>query len=343
MKKPKVKEFYQIYKRKGENTIFIGVGPDKFAIDDPTSEMQSFLKELDGTKTLESLERTYQKAKEWVLDLERVGIIEDAAVQPHTVDPNFVDRWSRQINYFRLYETPELTGIDVQKKLASSRVVVVGTGAGGTTLLRFLNAVGIGTLEAVDFDEFEVSNLPTHATLDEDDVGLHKLKALEKHLLRQNSNLRFIPHNRKIQSDDELAELVKGADFFCAAFDRPRVEAARWSNAAALNTGVPMASIGATDKGARVGPIIYPGKTSCLECVGINDQIFLRSSERGALMGTTVAMLAGIMVNEIVKVITGYTESALLGRSLYINTGELSFSFTDHRQELSCRCANLMA
>ena len=337
MQRPALKEFLRVYKREGEDAVHIGVGPDKVAIDEPTREMEDFLRALDGTRTEDELAARFPDAREWLADLNAAGVLEDRAAGPGPDDP-LVRRWSRQINYLRLYERPGWSGLDAQRKLAASRVVVVGSGAGGTTLLRLLNSVGIGTLEAVDFDTFALDNLPTHSTLDEEDVGSPKVEALRRHLFRQNSSLTYRGHQRRVESAEDLARLLEGADFFCSAFDRPRLDAARWSNEAAFMTGVPFTSIGATDKGARVGPIVVPGRSTCLECVGIYDQRYLRAEEHAALMGTTVAMLAGIMVGEIVKIITGSAPSRLVGRSLYINTETLEFTFTEHLPRPGCRC-----
>lgn len=338
MHRPAVKEFLCVYKREGEAAVFIGTGPEKVAIDEPTAEMEEFLRRLDGSQTEDELVARFPEAREWLAQLDAMEVLEDRSLAPDPDDP-LVRRWSRQINYLRLYDRPGWSGMEAQRRLASSRVVVVGTGAGGTTLLRLLSAVGIGTLEAVDFDTFQLDNLPTHSTLDEEDVGSHKLEALRRHLFRQNSSLVFRPHPRRVESAKDLASLIAGADFFCSAFDRPRLDAAHWSNEAAYDTGVPFASIGATDKGARAGPIVIPGRSPCLECTGIHQQEYLRAEERGALMGTTVAMLAGIMVGEIVKVVTGAAESRLIGRSLYVNTETLDFTFTEHPSRPGCRCA----
>jgi hypothetical protein len=210
MERPCIKRLYQIYKREGEERIFIGVGPDKVVIDEPTPEMEEFIKQLDGSLTPAELRQRFPEADEWLSALDSMGVLEDSAAVPD-IDPYIAERWSRQINYLRLSDRPGWSGWDAQKKLSNARVVVVGTGAGGTTLLRFLNAVGIGTLEAVDFDTFHLDNLPTHTTLDEEDVGSHKLEALRRHLFRQNSRLRFIAHDRRVESVDELASLISGA------------------------------------------------------------------------------------------------------------------------------------
>ena len=121
-----------------------------------------------------------------------------------------------------------------------------------------------------------------------------------------------------------------------ATYTRPGVTATRWANQASLMTGVPVASIGANDKGARVGPFVVPGQAACYECAGLTDLEYLVPEETAPLMGTTVAMLAGIMVQEIVKLLTGFTEPSLLGRSLYIDTSTLEFTFTEHARNPKC-------
>ena len=49
MQKPHLKPFYQMYKRDDEPAIYIGVGPDKVVIDEPTPEMEAFIRDLDGS------------------------------------------------------------------------------------------------------------------------------------------------------------------------------------------------------------------------------------------------------------------------------------------------------
>lgn len=337
MRRPALKPFYRVFRIEGERQLFIGLGPDKFVIDEPDEGVEEFLARLDGSSTRDDLAARFPDTDDWLAALDEAGVIEDRDVPP-PLDADIAARWSRQINWLRLFERPGWSGFEAQGILAGARVVVVGTGAGGTTLLRLLNAAGIGTLEAVEFDSFALDNLPTHTTLDEADVGRPKLEALQDHMRRQNAGTRFVTHSRRLESADELAGIVAGADFFCQAFDRPRQEAARWTNAAGLRTGVPFGSIGVTDRGARAGPVVVPGSSPCWDCVGLPDLEFVRLEETAALLGATVAMLAGILVTEMIKVVTGAAPSALVGRSLYIDTGTLEFHYTDHPRRADCHC-----
>jgi len=336
--RPRIKEFLRIHRVQDDPHLYIGIGPEKTRIKNPTQEMIDFVLELDGERTREQLRAKYSETDAWLEALSAQGVMEDVDTLPN-LDPAEARRWNRQINHLRLYDRDDWNGFIGQERLRKARVVVLGTGAGGTTLLRLLNAAGIGTLEAIDFDTFAEENLPTHPTFDEEDVGVPKLEALSRHLPKQNSMSRFIAHQGTIDSADDIVKLVDGADFFFNAYDRPRNQAIRWSNEASLRTGVPLGQIGITDKGARVGPTMIPGITPCMNCVGIHDLEFLRHEKSGSLTGTLVAMIAGIAVNEAIGLISGAkSTSRTAGRSLYINVEELTFNFTEFEFRDGCLC-----
>jgi molybdopterin/thiamine biosynthesis adenylyltransferase len=334
--RPALKPFVNIYRR--DDDVYLGLGPEKTVLRKPTDEMVEFLVACDGTSSLTQLEARFPAAREWARALTIAEVLEDREAQPPLTDPALRARMSRQINYLRLHDRPGWTGWDGQRLLSAARVVVAGIGAGGTTLCRMLNTVGVGTIEVVDFDSYELDNLATHATIDEADIGRRKVDALRENLLRQNSRLQFIGHDTRIESAQQLAEIIDGADFYLGAFDYPRGLAVRWGNWASLATGVPSASIGSTDKGGRAGPIVVPGETSCHACLGFSDDSWLREAEYQATMGTTVTMLASIMVAEVVKVISGSAPSSLLGAWLYVNTATLDFSVTVQPALDDCIC-----
>jgi molybdopterin/thiamine biosynthesis adenylyltransferase len=338
VERPLLKPFLRVHRRAGEPHLYIGVGPDKVRLADPDEQAVRFISELEGEQTVAALRAAYPKADEWIAALEAAGVLDDAAGPPRIAAAE-AERWSRQINYLRLYDRPGWNGFTGQRRISEAHVVVVGTGAGGTTLLRLLNAAGVGKLTAVDFDTFALDNLPTHATLDERDVGSAKVEAVARHLREQNSRTEYAGLDQAISGPDDLVELVDGADFFVQAYDRPRALAARWSNEASLRTGVPLTSIGATDKGARVGPTVIPGQTPCWECVGIDGGDILRPEHTAALTGATVAMLAGIAVNEMLAVLSGARPARTAGRSLYIDTDALTFTFTEYSVKAGCVCA----
>jgi len=75
-----------------------------------------------------------------------------------------LDRYARQMRFAPL-------GEEGQRRLQSSRVLLVGCGALGTVLAETLARAGVGHLCIVDRDFVEITNLQRQVLFDEDDVA----------------------------------------------------------------------------------------------------------------------------------------------------------------------------
>jgi adenylyltransferase/sulfurtransferase len=62
------------------------------------------------------------------------------------------------LRYSRHLTLPDV-GLEGQKKLKSSRVLLIGAGGLGSPTALYLAAAGVGTLGIVDFDKVDASNL----------------------------------------------------------------------------------------------------------------------------------------------------------------------------------------
>ena len=87
-------------------------------------------------------------------------------------------------------------GAEGQKKLAQSRVVIVGCGATGSALASLLARSGVGTLRILDRDYVEPSNLQRQALFDENDAreSVPKAIAAARQIARFNSQIVVEPH-----------------------------------------------------------------------------------------------------------------------------------------------------
>ncbi|XP_068659175.1 tRNA threonylcarbamoyladenosine dehydratase isoform X2 [Aristolochia californica] len=72
-------------------------------------------------------------------------------------------------------------GLESQKKVTESFVVVIGVGGVGSHAASMLLRSGIGQLRLVDFDQVSVSSLNRHAVATREDVGIPKAICLQKH------------------------------------------------------------------------------------------------------------------------------------------------------------------
>ncbi len=95
-------------------------------------------------------------------------------------------------------------GPAAQKKLANSRVLVVGLGGLGLPVLQYLNAMGVGTLGLIDQDRVELHNLQRQVLYDENDVGKSKLEVTYEKLKAQNSETIFRCYDRFLVKENVL-------------------------------------------------------------------------------------------------------------------------------------------
>ena len=66
-------------------------------------------------------------------------------------------------------------GINGQKKILNSKVLIIGIGGLGCPLITYLATSGVGTLGIVDYDKVEISNLNRQTLFTHDDIGKFKV------------------------------------------------------------------------------------------------------------------------------------------------------------------------
>src|SRR5262245_28413531 len=94
------------------------------------------------------------------------------------MEPDDVDRFSRQIRFAPLGDTG-------QQRLLDARAVVAGVGALGSAAAALLLRAGVRSLTLIDRDIVERSNLPRQSLYTERDAeqALPKVEAARAHLL----------------------------------------------------------------------------------------------------------------------------------------------------------------
>src|ERR1700751_1867405 len=87
--------------------------------------------------------------------------------------------------YSRHLIMPEV-GIEGQKRLKASRVLLIGAGGLGSPLGLYLGAAGVGRIGLVDFDRVDFSNLQRQVLHGTADVGRSKLESARDRLAAIN-------------------------------------------------------------------------------------------------------------------------------------------------------------
>ncbi len=120
-------------------------------------------------------------------------------------------RYSRQIFI-------EEIGLEGQRKIMNSKVLIIGAGGLGSPVIQYLAAAGVGTLGVADFDEVELHNLNRQVIHNENSVGISKVKSAEEFVKNLNNQVKFIGIEEKI-NDENIERILSQFDLIIDGSD----------------------------------------------------------------------------------------------------------------------------
>lgn len=164
-----------------------------------------------------------------------------------------LERYSRQILLY---------GIEGQKCFKSARIVVIGAGGLGSSLLPLLAAAGIGTIEFFDGDKVEQSNLGRQMIYRESDIGEAKARVAADFLRGLNPHINIISHERHFSANDRT--VLNDASAVCEGSDS--LQTKFLLNDLALAAGIP-AFIAALGKDQGHTMLVNGRDSACYRCV----------------------------------------------------------------------------
>lgn len=114
-------------------------------------------------------------------------------------------------------------GEELQKRFSAATVAICGLGGLGSNIAIALARAGIGKLVLVDFDRVDITNLHRQQ-YKADQIGLYKTEALQANLLEIAPYTEVTTIAAKV-SEENAAQLLKGVDIVCEAFDNAEAKA----------------------------------------------------------------------------------------------------------------------
>jgi adenylyltransferase/sulfurtransferase len=120
------------------------------------------------------------------------------------LDPQQIARYKRHLHLAEV-------GVEGQRKLLDSRVLLIGAGGLGSPAALYLAAAGVGTLGLVDFDRVDASNLQRQVLFATSDVGRPKLEVAEERLRALNPEVAIEAHDKKLEASN-AQEILTGFD-----------------------------------------------------------------------------------------------------------------------------------
>ena len=193
-----------------------------------------------------------------------------------------------------------------QKILASKQAVLIGGGGLGSNSANLLLRMGIGSIDIIDYDTIDITNLHRTSVFSEDDIGEKKASVLKKKLQPVNTDVHVKAINKKVTLKN-IESLVKNADILIDGTDN--IPLRLLINEIALKNNIPWIYAGVYETVGMVMAII-PKKTACFQCITPN--IPLPKPQEIPVLGSLPATIAAIQCNEAIKVLIGKQPAGLI-------------------------------
>lgn len=222
-------------------------------------------------------------------------------------------------------------GVAGQKKLLSSRVLVIGAGGLGSAALSYLASAGVGTIGIADFDKVSLSNLQRQIIHGTKTLGEDKLLSAEKFINNLNPDVNVELHHGAV-SVDNITGLIEKYDFILDCTDR--FESKFLINDACVLAKKPYSHAGVVRFEGQALTYV-PGKGPCLRCllVGVPPKGDCITCSQVGVVGAAVGVMGSIQALEAIKFILGkgelLTGKVLKFDGLNMKMGVVDFSEAD--------------
>ena len=213
-------------------------------------------------------------------------------------------------------------GVDGQKKLLDSKVLVIGAGGLGAPVLMYLAASGIGTLGIADHDNIELSNMQRQVIHSSGAVGTSKAESAKRRIQEINPDVKTVIYKERVTADN-INEMIKDYDFIIDGVDN-------FATKFLINDACVLAKKPFCHGGIRefVGQVMtyVPGKGPCYRCVfeEIPAADVAESCSKAGVIGSLPGILGSLQALEAQKFLLG-AGNLLTGKMLIFDGLSMKF------------------
>lgn len=260
---------------------------------------------------------------------------EKLPLETSDLDKDFTERYARHLRL------PQV-GIDGQKKLDKSHIVLIGAGGLGSPAAFYLTAAGIGNITIIDNDLVDKSNLQRQILHTETSIGTPKVDSAASTLHALNPRVKIRTRQARLNADNvrsiiaDADVVIDGSDNFptryllndaCVELAKPLVYAAvqRFSG-----------QMSVFDAGRQRGLV------PCYRCLfpeAPNGEDAPNCAEAGVL-GVLPGVMGLLQATEAIKIILGIGQT-LTGRLLQFDALAMRFSEIRIPVDNECMCCGI--
>lgn len=250
-------------------------------------------------------------------------------VPAQDLDSNEILRYSRHLIL------PEF-GLEAQRKLKGSSVLLVGAGGLGSPLGLYLAAAGVGRIGIVDFDVVDATNLQRQVIHGTADIGRPKLASARDRIRDLNPNVHVEAYETRLTSANAL-DIAAGYDVLVDGTDN--FPTRYLVNDASVLLGKPNV-YGSIFRFEGQASVLATPDGPCYRCLFREPPPpgLVPSCAEGGVLGVLPGLVGVIQATETIKLLTGIGEP-LIGRLLLIDALAMKFrTLKLHRDPLCPAC-----
>ncbi|MDA9605072.1 HesA/MoeB/ThiF family protein [Candidatus Pelagibacter sp.] len=246
------------------------------------------------------------------------------------LNKSLIERFSRQIILKNI-------GAIGQKKILSSKVLIIGAGGLGSPVAEFLARAGVGTIGVIDNDKVALSNLHRQSLYLTKDIGKPKVKIAKDKIEKINNNIKIKTYNIRLNNLN-FKKIIKNYEYIVDGSDNFKTKLLLNDFCLKFNKILITGAISKFD-GHIFSFNFKNKKIPCLRCFFQENQLSddLFNCESDGILGSVAGIVGTLQANEVLKRILNIGKS-LDGYIFILDLLNLNFRKVKIKKRKNCIC-----
>ena len=224
-----------------------------------------------------------------------------------------------------------------QKKILSSKVLIIGAGGLGSPAAEFLSRAGVGSVGIVDDDKVSLSNLHRQSLYNTADIGKFKVNVAKTKLKKINPNTKVVIYKIRLNNIN-FKKIINNYDYIIDGSDNFTTKLLLNDLCLKFKKTLVVGAISKFD--GHVFTFNFKNKkSSCLRCFFQETNFLddLLNCESEGILGTVAGIVGTIQANEVLKKILNIGVG-LDDRILILDLLNLEFRKVKIKKRKNCFC-----
>ena len=189
-------------------------------------------------------------------------------------------------------------GVNGQKKIVSSKILVIGVGGLGCPLLLYLANSGVKNFGIVDDDKIELSNLNRQVLFTKADLGKYKVSKAKNIIKKIDKKINLQIFKEKV-SKNNIEKIIKNYDIVCDGTDN--FKSRYIINDACLKLKKVLISAAISKFDGHLFKFDFRKKTPCFRCFMPEIPDVENNCETDGIISSLAGIMGTLQANEVLK------------------------------------------